>query len=54
MNDGVIGIVFSLVCVSLKEFEVVGSGTYIWGIKYFTNAGWGPWLRGDSALGPPV
>ena len=28
MNDGVIGIVFSLVYVSLKEFEVVGSDTY--------------------------
>ena len=25
MNDGVIGIVFSLVYVSLKEFGVVGS-----------------------------
>ena len=22
--------------------------------KVFTKTGWGPWLRGDSALGPPV
>ena len=28
MNDGVIGIVFSLVYVRLKEFLVVGSDTY--------------------------
>ena len=35
MNDGVIGIVFSLVYVSLKEFGVVGSDTYTWGIKDF-------------------
>ena len=33
MSDGVIGIVFSLVYVSLKEFGVVGSDTYTWGIK---------------------
>ena len=32
MNDGVIGIVFSLVYVSLKEFGVVGSDTNTWGI----------------------
>ena len=55
MNDGVIGIVFSSVYVSLKEFGVVGSDTYTWGIKDFLiNAGQGPWLRGDSALGPLV
>ena len=35
MNDGVIGIVFSLVYVSLKEFGMVGSETYTWGIKDF-------------------
>ena len=40
MNDGVIGIVFSLVYVRLKEFGVVGSDTYTWGIKIFTNVGW--------------
>ena len=55
MNDGLTGIVFSLVYVSLKEFGVVGSDTYTWGIKDFLiNAGQGPWLRGDSALGPLV
>ena len=32
VNDGVIGIVFSLVYVSLKEFGVVGSDMYTWGI----------------------
>ena len=35
MNEGVIGIVFSLVYVSLKEFGVVGSDTYTRGIKGF-------------------
>ena len=35
MNDGVVGIVFSLVFVSLKEFGVVGSDTYTWGISDF-------------------
>ena len=35
MNDGVIGIVFSLVYVSLKEFGVVGLDMYTWGIKDF-------------------
>ena len=35
MSDGVIGIVFSLVYGSLKEFRVVGSDTYTWGIKDF-------------------
>ena len=54
MNDGVIGIVFSLVYVSLKEFRVVGSDTYTWGIKDFHKCWSGPWPRGDSALGPPV
>ena len=35
MNDGVTGIVFSLVYVCLNEFGVVGPGTYTWGIKDF-------------------
>ena len=35
MNDGVIEIVFSVVYVGLKEFGVVGSVTYTWGIKDF-------------------
>ena len=56
MNDGVIGVVFSLVYVSLKEFGVVGLDTYTWGIKDFHKSwsGRGPWLRGNSALGPPM
>ena len=33
---------------------MVGSDMYTWGIKGFTNAGRGPWLKGDYALGPPV
>ena len=44
MNDGVIGIVFSLVYVSLKEFGVVGSDTYTWGIKDFHKC----WLARNS------
>ena len=35
MNDGVTGTVFSLVSVSLKEFGMVGSDTYTWGVKDF-------------------
>ena len=35
VNDGVTGTVFSLVSVSLKEFGMVGSDTYTWGIKDF-------------------
>ena len=35
MNDGVIGIAFSLVYVSLKEFGVMGSDTYAQGRKGF-------------------
>ena len=35
MNDGVIGIVLSLVYISLKESGVVGSDIYTWGIKDF-------------------
>ena len=35
MNEGVIGIVFSLVYVSLKEFGVMGLDMYTWGIKDF-------------------
>ena len=54
MNDGVIGIVFSLVYVSLKEFGVVGLDMYTWDIKNFHKCCLRSWLRGDSALGPPV
>ena len=54
MNDEVIGIVFSLVYVSLKEFGGVGLGTYTWGIKDFHKCWSGSLARGDSALRPPV
>ena len=37
MNDGVIGIVFSWVYVSPKEFGVVGSDMYTWGYKRFSQ-----------------
>ena len=55
MNDGVIGIVFSLVYVSLREFGLVGSDMYTWGIKDFHKC-WSGSLakRRLSALGPPV
>ena len=49
MNDGVIGIVFSLVYVSLKEFGVVGSDTYTWGIKDFHKC-WSGSLAKEETL----
>ena len=57
MNDGVIGIAFSLVYISLKEFGVVGSDTYTWGIKDFHKCWSGslatrrlPWARRYNKL----
>ena len=52
MNDGVIGIVFSLVYVSLKEFAVVGSDTYTWGIKDFHKYWSGSLAKRRLCLGP--
>ena len=52
MNDGVIGIVFSLVYVSLKEFGVVGSDMYTWGIKDFHNCCLGSLAKRRLCLGP--
>ena len=52
MNDGVIGIVFSLVYVSLKEFGVVGSDTYTWGIKDFHKCWPGSLAKRRLHLGP--
>ena len=52
MNDGVIGIVFSLVYVSLKEFGVVGSVTYTWGIKDFHKCWSGSLAKRRRCLGP--
>ena len=52
MNDGVIGIVFSLVYVSLKEFGVVGSDTYTRGIKDFHKRWLGSLAKRRLCLGP--
>ena len=51
MNDGVIGIVFSLDYVSLKEFGVVGSDTYTWGIKDFHKCWSGSLAKRRLCLG---
>ena len=54
MNDGVIGIVFSLVYESLKEFGVVGSDTYTHGIKDFHKCWSGSSAKRRLCLGPAV
>ena len=51
MNDGVIGIVFSLVYVSLQEFGVVGSDTYTWDIKDFHKCWLGSLAKRRLCLG---
>ena len=47
--------------VSFPLFRLVSGnlGRWVWACtlrvhKVFTRTGQGPWLRGDSALGPPV
>ena len=52
MNDGIIGIVLSLVNVSLKKFGVVGSDTYTWGIKDFHKNWSGSLAKRRLCLGP--
>ena len=52
MNDGVIGIVFSLVYVSLKEFGVVGSDMYTWDIKDCHKCWLGSLAKRILCLGP--
>ena len=52
MNEGVIGIVFSLVYVSLKEFGVVDSDMYTWSIKDFHKCWLGPLAKRRLFLGP--
>ena len=52
MNDGVIGIVFSLVYVSLKEIGVVGLDMYTWRIKYFHKCWSGSLAKRRLYLGP--
>ena len=51
MNEGVIGIVISLVYVSLKEFGVVGSDTYTRGIKDFHKCWSGSLAKKRLCLG---
>ena len=52
VNDGVIGIVFSLVYVNLKEFGVVGSDMYTWVIKDFHKCWSGSLAKRRLCLGP--
>ena len=52
MDDGVTGIVFSLVDVSLKEFGVVGSDMYTWGMKDFHRCWSGSSAKRRLCLGP--
>ena len=61
MNPGLTLIVsfFFFVQTSFREFGEVGLGTSqsdgrLKIYKIFTKTGQGPWLRGDSALGPLV
>ena len=37
-----------------KEFGDVGLSSTLQVFKVFTKVHWAPWLRGDSAVGPPV
>ena len=52
MNDEVIGIVFSLVYVSLKEFGGVGSDMYSWDIKDLHKCWLGSLAKRRLCLGP--
>ena len=55
MNHGLIWLsFFSFVQTSVKEFGEVSWARTLKAYKVFTKTGLGPWLRGDSALGPPV
>ena len=56
MNHGCDLIVspFNTFQARFKEFGDVGLSSTLKLYKVFTKVGWGPWLRGDSALGPPV
>ena len=51
VNDGLTGIVFSLVYVSPKEFGVVGADTYTWGIKDFHKCWSGSLAKRRLCLG---
>ena len=56
MNRGLTLIVscFSFVQTSFREFGEVGLGKPYTVYKVFTKTARGPWLRGDSVLGPGV
>ena len=56
MNHGLTWIVsfFSFVQTSFREFGEVGLSRTFRVDKVFRKTGQGPWLRGDSALGPLV
>ena len=45
---------FSFVQTSFREFGKVGLAHTLRVFKVFIETGQGPWLRGDSALDPPV
>ena len=56
MNHGCNLIVspFNTFQARFKEFGDVGVSSTLRVYKVFTKVGWGPLLREDSALGPPV
>ena len=56
MNHGCNLIVspFNTFQARFKEFGDVGLSSMFKVYKVFTKVGWGPWLRGDSVLGPLV
>ena len=56
MNHGLTLIVsfFSFVQTSFREFGEVGLSRTLRVYKVFRKTGQGPWLRGDSVLGPLV
>ena len=56
MNHGYNLIVspFNIFQARFKEFGDVGLSSTLKIYKVFTKVGQGPWLRGDSASGPPV
>ena len=45
---------FNIFQARFKEFRDVGLSSTLKVYKVFTKVGRGPWLKGDSALGPPV
>ena len=45
---------FDIFQARFKEFGDVGLSSTLKVYKVFTEVGQSPWLRGDSALGPPV